>query len=79
LLLFFSIILRLTETAVTSAMMNNLVQHPAARPLGKEHIPTYPPGFIAIRIVQLVLAVIILGLTAYGLFFSRCARNATLD
>lgn len=34
---------------------------------GREHFPLYPQNFIAIRIVQLVLAVIILGLDAYGL------------
>ncbi|KAH8196767.1 hypothetical protein TruAng_009059 [Truncatella angustata] len=33
---------------------------------GREHLPLYPKGFIAIRIVQLVLAVVVLGLTAYG-------------
>lgn len=37
------------------------------RPAGREHIPLYPKGFIAIRIVQLVIAVIILGLDAYVL------------
>ncbi len=34
---------------------------------GREHIPVYPKGFIAIRIIQLVLALIIVGLDAYGL------------
>jgi len=36
-----------------------------ARPPGKEHIPLYPNGFVAIRILQLVLAVVCLGLTAF--------------
>lgn len=39
----------------------------AARPAGREHVPAYPKGFIAIRIVQLVIAVIIIGLSAFGL------------
>lgn len=34
-------------------------------PAGREHVPVYPKGFIAIRIVQLVIAVVILGLDAY--------------
>lgn len=34
---------------------------------GREHVPVYPKGFIAIRIVQLVVAVVILGLDAYSL------------
>lgn len=38
-----------------------------ARPAGREHWPVYPKSFIAIRIVQLVLAVIILALDAYTL------------
>ncbi|KAK4155526.1 hypothetical protein C8A00DRAFT_13459 [Chaetomidium leptoderma] len=45
--------------------MNN-PQHPASRLPGREHIPIYPKGFVAIRIVQLVLAVLVLGLAAYG-------------
>ncbi|KAH7086015.1 hypothetical protein BKA63DRAFT_549020 [Paraphoma chrysanthemicola] len=43
--------------------MNN---HPAERLAGREHIPIYPRGFIALRIVQLVLGVIILGLCSFG-------------
>lgn len=39
----------------------------AARPAGREHVPAYPKGFIAIRIVQLVIAVVIIGLSAFGL------------
>lgn len=43
------------------------VGYSSARPAGREHIPLYPKGFIAIRIVQLVLAVIILALSAWSL------------
>lgn len=46
--------------------MNNS-KYSAYRPAGREHIPIYPKGFIALRIVQLVLALIILGLCAYSL------------
>lgn len=45
--------------------MNN-PQAYAVPPAGREHIPIYPSGFIAIRIAQLVLSVIIMGLAAYG-------------
>ncbi len=38
-----------------------------ARPEGREHIPIFPKNFIALRIVQLVLAVIVLALSAYGI------------
>ncbi len=38
-----------------------------ARAPGREHIPIYPNGFIAIRIALLVVAVVVLGLDAYGL------------
>lgn len=37
------------------------------RPAGREHIPNYPKGFIALRFVQLILAVVIIGLCAYSL------------
>ncbi|KAK9779664.1 hypothetical protein SCAR479_03271 [Seiridium cardinale] len=33
---------------------------------GREHFPLYPKGFIGIRILQLVLAVVVLGLSAFG-------------
>ncbi|RYO95171.1 hypothetical protein DL766_004200 [Monosporascus sp. MC13-8B] len=36
------------------------------RPAGKEHIPLYPRGFVALRIVQLVVGLVCLGLCAYG-------------
>lgn len=42
-------------------------KYSAYRPAGREHIPIYPKGFIALRIVQLVVALIILGLCAYSL------------
>ncbi|KAK3902745.1 hypothetical protein C8A05DRAFT_33525, partial [Staphylotrichum tortipilum] len=56
-------------------------QHTAARLPGREHIPIYPSPFIGLRIAQLVLAVIILGLAAYGVwgidvlidYFTGCA------
>ncbi|KAI0409403.1 hypothetical protein F4802DRAFT_247417 [Xylaria palmicola] len=37
----------------------------AERSAGREHIPLYPQGFVAVRIIQLVLGVICLGLSAY--------------
>ncbi|KAI0872637.1 hypothetical protein GGS24DRAFT_502618 [Hypoxylon argillaceum] len=37
------------------------------RPEGREHIPLYPNGFVAVRIIQLVLGIICLGLTAYAI------------
>lgn len=33
---------------------------------GHEHIPNYPKGWVAIRIVQLVLALALVGLGAYA-------------
>jgi len=41
-------------------------KYSSARVAGREHIPIYPHNFIALRIVQLVLAVIVIGLAAYG-------------
>lgn len=41
-------------------------KYTASRVSGREHIPLYPKNFIALRIVQLVLAVIIIALSAYG-------------
>jgi len=43
-------------------------KYSAARAPGHEHIPLYPAGFIALRIVQLVLAVLLLALGAYGVY-----------
>ncbi|EGO52709.1 hypothetical protein NEUTE1DRAFT_114638 [Neurospora tetrasperma FGSC 2508] len=33
---------------------------------GREHIPLYPKGFITIRIIQLIIAILIAGLSAFG-------------
>ena len=46
------------------------------RPAGREHIPTYPRGFIALRIVQLVVALVILGLCAYSLTLISFSGNS---
>lgn len=45
------------------------------RPAGREHIPIYPKGFIALRIVQLVMALVILGLCAYSLTLISFSGN----
>lgn len=39
----------------------------AARPVGREHFPVYPAYFLYIRIAQLLVSVVVLGLDAYGL------------
>ncbi|KAH7381508.1 hypothetical protein BKA66DRAFT_570650 [Pyrenochaeta sp. MPI-SDFR-AT-0127] len=38
----------------------------AERTVGREHVPLYPRGFIALRIVQLVLGVVLIGLCSLG-------------
>lgn len=66
--------------AATTTTTLSTPQHPVARPAGKEHIPLYPAGFIAIRYVQLILALVILALAAYGVLsgVSQCLlRNST--
>ncbi len=37
--------------------------------VGRHHILALPKGFIALRILQLVTALVILGLAAYGIHF----------
>jgi hypothetical protein len=46
-------------------------RYSAVRAPGREHIPLYPQGFIAIRIIQMILAVIILGLSSFGALSSK--------
>lgn len=40
-------------------------KYSSQRLAGHEHIPLYPKGFVAVRILQLVLGVVLLGLTAF--------------
>jgi hypothetical protein len=35
------------------------------RVAGREHFPNYPKGFVVLRILQLIFAVILLGLCGY--------------
>ncbi|KAL7620872.1 hypothetical protein AAE478_009870 [Parahypoxylon ruwenzoriense] len=44
-------------------------EYPNQRAPGKEHIPLYPRGFIAVRIIQLIIAIICLGLSAFGIAY----------
>ncbi|KAG8163314.1 hypothetical protein KVR01_006611 [Diaporthe batatas] len=46
------------------------------RPAGRQHVPNYPKGFIALRFVQLILAVVVLGLCAYSLIYYSAAGIA---
>lgn len=48
----------------------------ALRKPGREHFPIYPKGFIVLRILQLVVAVIVLGLVAYSIHFLAWDGNA---
>ncbi|KAK0729300.1 hypothetical protein B0T21DRAFT_292257 [Apiosordaria backusii] len=43
---------------------------------GREHIPLMPTGFIALRIIQLVVAVIVLALVSYSIHFLAWDGNA---
>lgn len=53
-------------------------RYSASRPAGREHIPLYPKGFIGLRIVQLVIAVIVLGLDAFTLSILAFDGNALM-
>ncbi|KAK3330178.1 hypothetical protein B0H66DRAFT_597724 [Apodospora peruviana] len=48
--------------------METTSKYSTVRPAGREHIPLYPKGFVAVRILQLVFSVIILGLAAFGIW-----------
>ncbi|KAI1138028.1 hypothetical protein F5Y05DRAFT_48025 [Hypoxylon sp. FL0543] len=45
---------------------------------GKEHIPLYPKGFVAVRIIQLIISVICLGLCAFGIAYLVFAGDALM-
>ncbi|KAI1772129.1 hypothetical protein F4818DRAFT_427779 [Hypoxylon cercidicola] len=51
-------------------------KYSSQRVLGKEHIPIYPRGFIAVRILQLIIAIICLGLSAFGIAYIVFAGDA---
>ncbi|XXH06163.1 hypothetical protein Hte_012609 [Hypoxylon texense] len=51
-------------------------KYSSQREAGKEHIPVYPRGFIAVRIIQLIIAIICLGLSAYGIAYLAFAGDA---
>ncbi|KAK4201825.1 membrane-associating domain-containing protein [Triangularia verruculosa] len=42
---------------------------------GREHIPLLPKGFIVLRVLQLVVAVIVLGLAAYSINYWAADEN----
>ncbi|EFQ25329.1 hypothetical protein CGRA01v4_02715 [Colletotrichum graminicola] len=55
--------------------MENDRRYSRQRVAGREHIPLYPKGFIALTIVQLVLAVIVTGLCAFGIAVAPISGN----
>jgi hypothetical protein len=48
------------------------------RVAGREHIPRYTPGFITIRILQLILGLVCLGLTAYTIAYIAFSGNCLM-
>ncbi|KAH7018089.1 uncharacterized protein B0I36DRAFT_368136 [Microdochium trichocladiopsis] len=42
-------------------------KHSAEREAGREHIPQYPKGFVALRIIQLIFSLICMSLSAFAL------------
>jgi hypothetical protein len=48
------------------------------QPAGKEHMLRYPKGFIAVRIIQLVIGIVALGLAAYGLQYIIFGGNVMM-
>lgn len=51
-------------------------KYSSQRVSGKEHIPIYPKGFIAVRIIQLIVGIICLGLSAFGIAYIAFAGDA---
>ena len=45
---------------------------------GMEHIPKHPAGFIALRILQLIVGLICLGLSAYTVAIGTLVGNAVM-
>ncbi|KAI0007202.1 hypothetical protein F4779DRAFT_593054, partial [Xylariaceae sp. FL0662B] len=45
---------------------------------GKEHILLYPRGFIAVRIIQLIIGIVCLGLCAFGVSYLVFAGDALM-
>ncbi|KAI2467096.1 hypothetical protein F4781DRAFT_433749 [Annulohypoxylon bovei var. microspora] len=45
---------------------------------GKEHIPLFPKGFVAIRIIQLIISIICLGLCAFGIAYLVFSGDALM-
>jgi hypothetical protein len=50
----------------------------AQRAPGREHIPEYPRGFIVLRALQLVLTIIVLGITAYTMAVVSFVSNSLM-
>ncbi|KAI1415112.1 hypothetical protein F5Y13DRAFT_12409 [Hypoxylon sp. FL1857] len=59
-------------------MEQPLSRYSNQRAPGKEHIPLYPKGFVAIRIIQLVIGIICLGLCAFGIAYLVFAGDALM-
>ncbi|OTA68324.1 hypothetical protein K449DRAFT_429165 [Hypoxylon sp. EC38] len=59
-------------------MEQPLSKYSNQRAPGKEHIPLYPKGFAAIRIIQLLISIICLGLCAFGIAYLVFAGDALM-
>lgn len=58
--------------------MESVNKYPRQRAAGREHIPLYPKGFIAIRVVQLILALVVTALCAFGIYLLPFSGNCLM-
>ncbi|OBR10275.1 Integral membrane protein [Colletotrichum higginsianum IMI 349063] len=58
--------------------MESVNKYPRQRVAGREHIPLYPKGFIAIRVVQLILALVVTALCAFGIYLLPFSGNCLM-
>lgn len=45
---------------------------------GREHFPSYPRGFIVLRVLQLIVTIIVLGITAYTMAVIAFVSNTVM-
>ncbi|KXJ87843.1 hypothetical protein Micbo1qcDRAFT_207605 [Microdochium bolleyi] len=50
-------------------------KHSAKRDAGREHIPQYPKGFVALRILQLIFSLICMGLSAFAMSLANSSTS----
>lgn len=68
----------LLQGAPSTRILKSEIMASTARLAGKEHMPHYPPCFLALRVLQFLFSIVLLGILAYTVYIVAFSGNCLM-